>query len=70
MPRLYGVEDDAETVEGVLLVPEVVEVEGREVTEVPATVVVGVEEVPLLVVEAGGGAAAWLDCPLAANLTK
>ena len=69
MPRLYGVEDDAETVEGVLLVPEVVEVEGREVTGVPATVVVGVEEVPL-VVEAGGDAAAWLDCPLAANLTK
>ena len=69
MPRLYGVEDDAEGVEGVLLAPEVVEVEGREVTGVPATVVVGVEDAPL-VAGAGGGAAVWLDCPLAANLTK
>ena len=55
MPRLYGVEDDAEGVEFVL-VPELVEVEGREVTGVPATVVVGVEEASL-VAEAGGGAA-------------
>ena len=68
MPRLYGVEAEADGVEGVLVLV-LVEV-GRRVTGVPATVVVGVDEAPLLVGAGVVGVAVLLDCPLAANLTK
>ena len=63
MPRLYGAEDDAAGVED-----EEEDVVGRGVTGVPATVVVEEDGTPLAA--EAGGLVVWLDCPLAAYLTK